>query len=257
MKRIKIFTVIFFAILIFTGCKERLYQAETETYPDLFPLVRGSSFVYNVDSLDAAGNQFPIGKAYIKFTDTASFLNTLYLTQSDSLVLNSESILSLTHLRKTNAGIYYYTDTTGLGALIPDTLKMFTTVDGEISALSSPPVTGRTWNAYKFIAGIFSVISLTAEYGNEETLVLNLNGIEKEVKTRKVNYTLVITIPPQEQGGTSAQFTFRGSGWYSENIGLVRLEGDSSLFSFIQGDISNLFTNQYKVVRTLKEYSFQ
>lgn len=256
MKNIKILVVIFFAVLTFTGCKERLYQPEPETYPDLFPLVKGSSFVYNVDSLDTAGNPFTIGKAHVSLRDTASFLYTVYTTMSDSLVLTSETIVNRTYIRKTNAGIYYFIDTTGLGALIPDTLKRLTTVDGEISALSVPPITGRTWNAYKFIAGIFSVISLTAEYGNEEILFMNLNGIDKEVKARKVNYTLVIAIPPQEQGGTSSQFTFRGTGWYSENIGLVRLEGDSVLFGFIGGDITNLFTNQYKVRRTLTEYSY-
>jgi len=256
MKNIKILVVIFFAVLTFTGCKERLYQPDPETYPDLFPLVKGSSFVYNVDSLDAAGNPLAIGKAHVSLRDTASFLNTVYTTMSDSLVLTSETIVNRTYIRKTNAGIYYFIDTTGLGALIPDTLKRFTTVDGEISALSAPPITGRNWNAYKFIAGIFSVISLTAEYGNEETLFMNLNGTGRDIRTRKVNYTLRITIPPQQQGGTPVQFTFNGSGWFSENIGLVKLEGDSVLFGFIGGDITNLFTNQYKVRRTLREYSF-
>lgn len=256
MRNIKILSVIFFASLLLTGCKERLYQADPETYPDLFPLVKGSSFIYNVDSLDAAGNPFPLGTAYVNSRDTVSLMNTVYLAQADSLVLSGETITTQTYIRKTGAGSYYYIDTTGLGALIPDTLKRFTTVDGEIAALSAPPLTGRTWNAYKFIAGIFSVISLTAEYGSEETLSLNLNGINRDIKTRKVIYTLKIIIPSQVPGETAAQFTFSGSVWYSENIGMVKLEGDSVLFGFIGGDITNLFTNQYKVRRTLTEYRF-
>ncbi len=255
---IVLFSLLFAMVITFTGCKE-----DTSTDPGdtaispvgYMPTQTGNYYVYSIDTVGSVPT-FSLGERRTGFAGKQTKKGTEYITQADTTVLGGFATFSQSFIRATENGVYYYVDTTGLGDVLPDSLKSFLTIDPEVVLLSKPVNVGRTWTAFRLVFFNIAVIDMQALYAGEETLTLNLNGKDESIKTLRVEYTLKVSVPAGF-GLDSLNQTLKMNAWYADKIGIVKLNGDSGIINFLTGAGIDLETESYKILYTLRSYALK
>lgn len=240
------------SMLFLTSCKESIDPPKPEVIKSYFTLPNNSINKYLVDSVSGGGEYFPIGIKTVNWGPEGVTAGTPYYTQTEQLdYLTGGNSQQRMKVRKTERGLYYYLDTTGFSALIPDTAKPFIQIDREITSISLPFFAGQSWSAFKFNVVIIPVINCTANYLGSVTYDQTIQGHTGTVTAERIKYTLSITIPTTGQPADNIQYT--GEVWYAEDLGVVKKEGDYFLFQFLGGSELDLLMPNYRVRERLNE----
>lgn len=252
IKRAILIPVILFQAFIFTSCKDSVSPEPPAVVKNYFPLPNGAISRYSVDSVSGGSQYFNIGTKVTSFGSEQVTAGTPYFQQIDQIdYFSGGSVIQRSKVRKTQRGLYYYLDTSGVTGLIPDTLKPFVQIDREITPLSLPFYSGQTWSAFKFNVVIIPIINCTATYLGSVTVTDTIRGVTGSVKAERVGYNLTISIPDLGQGPLN--LTYSGEVWYAEETGVVRKEGDYFLFQFLAGSEIDLLLPNYKIRERLIE----
>lgn len=251
--KILVFILLMFTTYIFNACED------SGTDPDnggggtqvadatFFPNENGAFYKYDIQK-DSAGT-ITTGTRSSFYSGTQTILGTPYQVQIDSLNFGTATIIDSLYFRKSDTGIFYYPDTTGLAASVPgiDTLLQYLTLDSEIRLLLFPLLDNSNWSVFRMnlnYQGIlnFDPVVLSARYDGTENLQLNLNP-PKNVDAVKLRFTLSIKTDPF--GETT---TYTAYGWIAQNIGFVKWEGNGTIVGLFTGngvdfdDTTSVFT---------------
>lgn len=240
--------IIIIPILIFTlsSCKDAITNPPPVTPDqDFFPDDEGTIYNYDVSVYsNATLTQSGLMKTYYG-TDTL-IQSVPYRVRVDSLQLNGTASVGNLYFRKSNSGIFYYVDTTGIAEFIPDSLLSFVDVDLEYRLLYQPLETTQTWPVYRIqVAGLgINVLTIDAKSVLKDSLDLTLPNLQTKKLVHQVHYAAVITVST-----TQPPLTFEAFAWFAEDIGIIKWEGDAEMLNFLFGE--NIFPDGTTVLMEL------
>lgn len=238
--------------LLFTSCKEVVAPEPPVAVKNYFPLPNNTVYKYSVDSVSATNAYFNIGTKNISFGPEVVVAGTPYYTQTEvTSYTGGDVVTQRPKVRKTERGLYYYIDTSGTSAIIPDTVRPFVQIDREVIAMTLPFFSGQTWSAFKFNVAIVPLISITASYIGNAAYNVDVQGLPSRVNAEVIKYELRITVP--DLGTGPINLNYSGEVWYSEDLGVVMREGDYFLFQLLGGSELDLLAPNYKVRERLTE----
>ncbi len=248
-----IFTIILFTSSIFFSCSDSSTGPTTggEVTKNYFPSNNGSSYTYDLEITDSLGNK-------ITATRTATYNNTETINSQSYQILIDEfnfpgySISDSSYFRKTESNVFYFADNTQAMMLIPDSLKSLVRSDNEAAMLSFPLNTNYNWQVYKlgidFGFLLFNVVNVNANVVGLENISLTVNNELFSKEAMKLKFIMTIALDMN-----SLPITFTADAWVVDDVGLVKLEGNTEAINFMLSH--NLFLPGGYVKQTLKQYS--
>jgi len=235
----KIIKMIFISVLLLIfilSCTEENItnpppQKENQNY---FPNNDSTFYKYEITLSDTSGI-VESGFRTVHYLGHITLGRTPYQIQYDTVSTNLQLTGTASYFRTTSTGVFYFVDTTGFSASIPDSLKSLVEIQQEMRAYLFPLESGSLWTVYRISIPInefisFTPINITGRFEANESLLLNLNSGDTTVTTKKVNFEFAFTASPE-----GSIVTYNASAWLAENIGVVKLEGDAILVSLLTG----------------------
>lgn len=247
--------------LILSSCKD---DAANEPAPvpseNYFPISDGTFFKYSVEGIDSLGNIIT-GRRLSYFIGGTNLAGTDYSNQFDSLTLNSLLISSQAFVRKTDNGVYYFLDTTGLYTSIPDSFRSGVNLDPEFILFSFPLETGKTWTVFKMTLTIppfifnFTPLEVNAFYeGVESALIIPLTSGSITTDAEKIKYELILresidpTVTPKKLTAYS---------WIVKDIGIVKWEGNQTVVNALSSAYIDFDDSVNTITENLTEYEIK
>lgn len=245
-----VFTLIVCSIISFYSCSDNSQEpTDNQTQKDYFPNKNGSSYVYDLEVTDSLNNKI-MGERSVNYSGTTTIDNSSYQILVDQFNYVVYSITDSAYFRKTAEEVFYNTDNSQVMMLIPDSLKSLVVADKEACLLDVPFTVGKNWQVYKLAINVgilFNVVNVTANVESIENVSLTVNNESFNKEAIKLKFKLAISLDIAQP----AQY-FYAEAWMVENVGLVKLEGNSEAINFMIGN--NLFAPGGQVKQTLKQY---
>jgi hypothetical protein len=198
-----------------------------EENKNYFPNTDGAYYKYNVNRTDSEGVQTS-GTRSVSYSGMKT--GTAYQRQIDTLTITgsviSESLVSESYFRKTDAGVYYFLDTTGLAGNIPANYQQYISqliIDPEMILLSTPPPAN--WTVFKILLAASSIINVNATNLGTESF----NNGTFSGTALKIKYDVNITIPFLPAQSLSAFC------WFLPEIGAAKWEGSATVINALSG----------------------
>lgn len=247
-----VLTFLFVSIVAFYSCSDNSQEPpppETTT-KDYFPNNNGSEYLYELEIVDSSSNIIN-GERRVSYNGTQQISNSAYQILIDRYDYSLYSITDSAYFNKSSLTLNYNADNSQAMMLVPDSLRSLVQSDKEACMLQFPLVSGKIWSVYKFGVNygffVFNIINVSAQVEKFENITLNLNNVPVTVEAIKLKYQMAIAMDPY-----SAPIYYYADAWMIENIGLVKLEGNSEAINFMIGN--NLFAPGSQVKQTLKQY---
>jgi hypothetical protein len=227
-------------LLSFTGCKKSesgnpITPGTTENY---FPNNEGTNYKYSYLRIDSTGQVSGSRVTYYRGSKTIQ--GTTYKIQIDSLVISNSLQIDLSSFRTTEAGVYFFVDTSGFAAPINDSAFAqfipFIKIDNELLAYAFPLQVGRFWTVFKINLNYpgspqTTLIDVFANAIGNENIILNLSDGQTIKDAFKIKYTMVIRANASSQDTRS----FMADAWLINDIGPAKWEGSGALISVLTG----------------------
>ncbi len=240
--------------LLINACnKDSSTNPPVQNNTGYFPDGDGSSYTYSISKTDSNGTQ-NTGTRRTEYTGVGVKNATTYQVQTDSINIAGASSVSLSYFRKTNDYLYYFLDTTGLSAAIPDSLKNNISIDNEMKMLSFPVDQNSSWKVFTLsIVYIFNIPVLTVDgaYDGTENITLHLNSGDVNKDAVKIKYTLSLTVP----GGESTNYN--ASAWLVDGIGIVKWQGNGAILDAFTGGGIDLSDTTSVITQSLVSYDIK
>lgn len=249
----KIFVVVSLLIFAF-ACKDSVTEPPLDIISkNYFPDSDGTYFYYNSSVSDSTG-LISSGERRSYFTGDTILLLTPYHVRTDTFELDGTVSDSRSYFRKSSSGVFGYFDTTGVTAIVPDSLRNLISLNTEYRLLFFPLAVGQTWPVYNISVdfGIFriDIVRLSAEVISKDSIELSFRNISITKEVFNVKYDLIITA-----GSDGELLTFQANAWIMEDIGFYRWSGDSELLNFFTGE--NIYPLETVIMEELTEYNIQ
>ncbi|HSP86613.1 MAG TPA: hypothetical protein VLN45_00650 [Ignavibacteriaceae bacterium] len=261
LKKFILFVFMAGTIYFFNACDEKSNpndpddgeQVEDTSY---FPNEEDSYYKYSISRTDSNSNQIT-GTRSSFYSGTSLIGATSYQIQIDSLVLTGQAaIVDSLFFRKTNTGLFFYLDTTGLATSVPglDTLIQYISLDSELRLLLFPLLDNSNWTVFKMninYQGVlnFNPIELKTTYDGKETLNLELTP-PRPVEAVRLKFTL--TIKP---GPFDPVQTYTAYAWIAQGIGFVKWQGSGTIVGVFTGNGVDLDDTTSVYTENLIEYN--
>jgi hypothetical protein len=221
-------------LLYISACKEAIIDppADIDTR-NFFPNTDGSYFFYNITVFDSTGQiQSGSRKSYLQGDTTLQ--QTPYQVRIDSLELNGNLSQLNSYLRKSTNGVFAYFDTTGLTALVPDSLRNLITISTEYRLLYFPFTINQTWPVYNVSIDIgvsrIDIVKISADVIEKDSISIAFRGTSITKEIYKIQYDMTIIT-----GVDLTTETYKAIAWIAEDIGVYKWEADAELLSFFAG----------------------
>ncbi len=256
-----LFVFIISMIYFFNACDESSTneppaggnQVADSTY---FPTYDSSYYKYSIERPDSNNNQIT-GTRSTFYSGTTIIGGVTYQVQIDSVFLTGQAaIADSMYFRKTNTGVFFNLDTTGLAASVPglDTLIQYITLDSELRLLLFPLLDNSNWTVFKMninYQGLinFNPIELKTTFDGKETLTLNVNP-SRVVETVRLKFTLTIKPGPFDPVKSYTAF-----GWIATGIGFVKWQGNGTIVGVFTGNGVDLDDTTSVFTENLIEYN--
>jgi hypothetical protein len=190
------------------------------------------------------------------YSGTSIIGGVTYQVQIDSVFLTGQTaVVDSMYFRKTNTGVFFYLDTTGLAASVPglDTLIQYITLDSELRLLLFPLLDNSNWTVFKMninYQGLlnFNPIELKTTFDGKETLTLNLIP-SRTVEAVRLKFTLTIKPGPFDPVQSYTAF-----GWIATGIGFVKWQGSGTIIGVFTGNGVDLDDTTSVFTENLIEY---
>ncbi|AFH50056.1 Hypothetical protein IALB_2353 [Ignavibacterium album JCM 16511] len=242
---------IILSLIVLYSCKDNVIVDPPAVDKEYFPAKTGAKFTY---SLTIDSNLVLSGAKISDIIGLQSISGTEYFIQIDSIIIERALTLDTAYFRKSNTGVFYYTDTTGLGQLIPDTLRNALRIDNESRLLFFPLRLNQTWPVYQIditVGGIpvFSPVKTNAKISGKEQLTMAIRDSQYTIDVFKIEYKVEVQLDPQ-----GASESFYAYGYIAENIGFVKWEGESFVINLIRGGRLDLSLTSTYMLEELRNY---
>lgn len=206
--------------------------------PDYFPNSDGTNYLFTTTEFDSTGI-LGTGLRYIFYDGDTLINGTSYKFQKDSVKMGTEIVEKISNFRKSEIGVFYFIDTSGFAAALPDTLQNRVTVTSEMQTLLLLLAEGSFWQVFKVTIAVqpgitYALYRITANYVKEEIVLLHLVGGDLNITTQKIKYDLEIIVDPEEPSQKFTAFS-----WVADKIGMVKMEGNAIVVNTIlNGEVS-------------------
>lgn len=247
--------LIFFSIVILTGCSNEIPNEPPAAGSfNFFPGGLGTNYLYTITETDTGGTVLQSGFRYVLYSDSIFLGSRKYTVQLDSIATDSLNSNTTSYFRKTSTGVFYFVDTTQIINIIPDTLQADVTLLDESRLLLFPLQEGSLWTFYRMTVNLPSgvpvrVLNVEGKYLLAENVVLNLNSGTVNIVGIKIQYDMElisdITQPVQR---------FTAFVWVADNIGIIKLEGNSVLLGALLNGEFNFSDSTKTIMQELKEF---
>ena len=266
MKKFVLIIILISALLFYFSCNKSSNPVNNNTNQTsaaaYYPGNEGSNFDYSIQ-VDSLG-QNTQGERKVAFTGTTAIENTTYFIQSNSNILPASTTNTNTYFRRTDGGVFFFIDTTGLYRFIPASLAGSLTIeaDKELGVLTSNLNVNNSWKAYKLnvkFGSLFniSVIDLTAYYQGTEDLTLNIQSGQVNESAEKINYVFTLSIPDTTDFTKLNTSTFESTAWFVKDLGLVKCQGNLTVVNAISGYGIDFDDTIKTIVQNLKSYTLK
>ncbi len=255
MKRIIVFMpVLLISALMFYSCSKS--NPESSNPPantgGYFPNGDQSYYKYSVDRTDSTGTM-QTGTRSTTYDGNGTINGTTYQKQVDSLFILSQTNVGVSYFRKTDTGVFYFLDTTGLAGVIPDSLKQYITLDAEMRLLLLPFQSGSTWPVFKMtLSNIVTLVDVNATYLGTDSVTLNLNSGTVTEEASKIKYDISLTL-----GLGVPTVTYSTYAWLVNNIGFVKWQGNGAIVDAFTGGGINFADTSSTVTMSLTQYNLK
>jgi hypothetical protein len=244
-------SILFISFISFYSCNDNSQEATTpETQKDYFPNSNGSSYVYDLQLTDSLNNTMT-GERSVNYNGSTTIDGKSYQILIDHFNYVVYSVTDSAYFRKTTEQVFYNTDNSQIMMLVPDSLRSLVVVDKEACLLDVPFTIGKSWASYKLAINfgiLFNIVNVTANVESIENVSLTVNNQAFNKEAVKLKFQLAISLDIS----MPVQYYY-AEVWMVENVGLVKLEGNSEAINFMIGN--NLFAPGSHVKQTLKQYS--
>ena len=220
--------------LLINACnKDNSTNPPVQNNTGYFPDGDGSSYTYSMSKTDSNGTQ-NTGTRRTEYTGVGS-KKRHNLPGADRLHKHSRSTsVSLSYFRKTNDSLYYFLDTTGLSAAIPDSLKSNISIDNEMKMLSFPVDQNSSWKVFTLsIVYIFNipVLNVDGAYDGTENITLHLNSGDVNKDAVKIKYTFSLNCTRRESTN------YKAYAWLVDGIGIVKWQGNGAILMLLPEEV--------------------
>jgi hypothetical protein len=243
--------IIILGLLINACNKDNSTNPPVQNNTGYFPNGDGTSYSYSIAKTDSNGTQ-TTGTRSSEYTGTEVKNGTTYQVQIDSINISGVSSTSFSYFRKTNDSLYYFLDTTGLSASIPDSLSSNVSLDNEMKILSFPVDENKTWSVFKlsikYLIFTIPVLTVDGAYDGTESLTLHLNSGDVAKDAVRLKYTLSLEVP----GGPTT--SYNAFAWLIDGIGIVKWQGNAAILSAFTGGGIDLADTTSVVTQSLISY---
>lgn len=244
--------IILFALLLNACNKDNGTNPPVQNDTGYFPNGDGSTYTYSIEKTDSRGT-ITTGKRNTEYRGTSVKNGNTYQVQIDSFNIAGASDISLSYFRKTNDTLYYFLDTTGLAAAVPDSLRNYLSLDKEMKFLSFPVTENKSWSVFKLsiVYFIFPIPVLTVEgsYDGAESVTIHLNSGDVNKDAVKLKYTMSLTVP-----NTLSTTTYTAYAWLVDGIGIVKWQGNGTILNAFTGGGVNLADTTSVITQSLISY---
>ena len=260
MKR-KLILFVFLTLILyfFNACNESTTNEPTPQNQvadsSYFPTENDAYYKYNIERTDSNNNLIS-GTRSTFYNGIVVKGNFTYQVQIDSVFLTGQNVIvDSMYFRKTNTGVFFYLDTTGLATSVPglDTLLQYITLDDEMRLLSFPIYDISSWTVFKMNIDYqifnFNPIELKVVFDGKDTLNLNLNP-SRSVEAVRLKFTL--TVKP---GLFDNARSYTALGWIASGIGFVKWQGCGTIVGVFTGNGVDLDDTTSVFTENLIEYN--
>jgi hypothetical protein len=259
LNRNKIVLLVFASIVAvsFSFCSSDNPTNPTEqNLKDYYPGLKGTTYKYEIEQQDSSGN---IKKAtrFVYYGDEIQIDTTSYREQKDSVDDGTNVLENISYFRKTETGVFYFTDTTGLLSFVPDSIRNLISLQDEMRLFLNPLSAGSFWPVYRVTINLqpgfsFKPIDINGYFVAREDITLNLETGISLVSTEKVKYDMDVMIDLNQ----TVQ-SFSAQVWFAEKIGIVKIEGSSLLINILLTGELNLGDTTANVRHNLLNYDIK
>ena len=222
--------------------------------PDYFPNSDGTNYLFTITETDSTGI-LRTGTRYALYSGDTLVNGTSYKFQKDSVKIGTDIVERISNFRKSEIGVFYFIDTSGFSAALPDTLRNRVTVTSEMQTLLLLLGEGSFWQVFKVTIALqpgisFALYRITASYVNKEDVTLNLVSGDINITAQKIKYELEFRLDPEEPSQKFSAFS-----WVADKIGVVKMEGNAIVVNTILNGEVNLDDSLKTVTQNLIEYN--
>jgi hypothetical protein len=251
--------VLILGLVVISSCKK---TSTTEPLPGntgsgYFPNSDGNYYKYEISRPDSIG-AYKVGTRETHYSGTRIKNSINYQVQIDSITIGGQSVVDFAYFRKTNTGVFYFADTTGLYEFIPDTLRQYISVDQELRTFLFPFENTVSWDVFKMTLNyhgiiMFDPVSVKAIFIGMDSLTLHLNSSNMNVQAAKIQYTLKLQLNPFSQ----ATSNYSAYIWAVNGIGIVKWSGNAAILDPFTGYGINLGDTTSTVTGDIVDYNVQ
>ncbi len=257
------YTIVTVIILIFIfSCKDSSVNPVDRTVSanaaDYYPGGEGTILKYRTDTLNLSTALYDSVSAGVSlFSGEEISGGTNYIRQINDETGDTELLF-----RRSDAALYFYADTTGLGSLLlslpPQLMEIISfEADREAIVLSTPFQDNKSWTAYKLnmvieqdsIRYSYSIIDIKAFYEGSEVF--------NDMLSEKIKYQFTLRIPSVDNLFDPPASVYKGEAWFTESTGLTGIRGNGAIVGFLGGGDINISDTLTTVQRILTEYQIK
>jgi len=256
MLRILIQIVISITVLVFLfSCTSKEPTAPPSgQVPDYFPNSDSTNYLFTVTESDSTGI-LKTGSRYVFYNGDTLINGTSYKFQKDSVKTGSEIEERMSNFRKSETGVFYFIDTSGFAAALPDTLRNRMTITSEMQTLLLLLAEGSFWQVFKVTIALqpgitYAPYRITASYVKEEDVLLHLVSGDLNVTAKKNKYDLEFRFDPEEPTKKFTAFS-----WVADKIGITKMDGNAIVVNTILNSEVNLDDSSKTVTQDLIDYN--
>jgi len=222
--------------------------------PDYFPNSGGTNYLFTITESDSTGI-LRTGSRYVFYYGDTLINSTSYKFQKDSVKMGIEIDERLSNFRKSETGVFYFIDTSGFAAALPDTLRNRMTITSEMQTLLLLLAKGSFWQVFKLTITLqpgitYAPYRITASYVREEDVLLHLVSGDLNVTTQKIKYELEYRFDPEEPSQKFTAFS-----WVADKIGIIKMDGKAIVVNTILSGEVNLDDSSKTITQALIDYN--
>lgn len=254
MKKISVGSVLILILaLLINACNKdnNSTNPPVQNDTDYFPNNDGTKYTYSVEKTDSGGAQ-TAGIRNSEYSGTVVKDGNSYQVQIDSLNISGINQISLSYFRKTDDTLFYFLDTTGLSASIPDSLRDLIILDHEMKVLSFPVTENKSWSVFKlsitYLIFTLPVLTVDASYDGTESVTLHLTSGDVSKDAVKIKYTLTLSVP------NVSSTTYTAYAWLVDGIGIVKWQGNGTILNAFTGGGVDLSDTTSVITQSLISY---
>jgi hypothetical protein len=265
------FVLLVLTSLLFVSCNESATEPEsnpeeksnidyTSDIRTFFQTDIGDAFSYTIDTLNSQTNSFDnIGTRTVSVDNMGVGADANFFICNESHNFFSNASTSQSKFTITENSVDFFTDTSGVTALIPDSIEIDIKVifDKVFKLVEFPYLAKKEYQVFNAGANFgtfkFNVLSITGKYIGSEALTLE--GFESSFESEKFEYKISVNIPDISNPFVSNVQLYKAYVWFVPTMGITKLEGCKMFINPITGSKFDIADSNKVVRQTLVNYS--